>query len=625
MSIFPPRTSILVQRELDLSDATALDAELSSAQQAFYAEDGHSVCLACPGSGKTRTLIAKTRRLAQQYGLNQVMAITFTRAATEEMKTRLRQALGPTANQLKVYTFHSLAYRQLILRQAVNIASESDQRGILIRAIERSGSTLSVDKASEAMARFKRQITPVAVPEGHPDYEAYRIYLSVQQSMRSRGVMDLDDLMLQLLLGLQSGEIRPLPVKALLVDEFQDVDEIQLGVVLEYARRGAKIHVVADDDQSIYGFRAGMGYHGLVLLQQALKASQFVLDTNFRCAPAIVDLAARVIGENRLRLPKALRSGATWAGTPALFEYQTAFAEADAIVGQYLANPGDDLAVLARVNQWLDPIELVAVSRDVTVNRVGGGSFFSRHHVVQALAAVRLGLAPHDGLALMSTLHLTRASMDVQSQLEVALTSLQPSATPLSLLYEAQRLADMPKSDATIVRELRALVSEWLDACERTGATAGRDRGHAIDEPLKQMLSGLAQYTQGDWRAQDISTLAGLLTERVDGPLRRRIATVEGWMRRTRKKTTEGNRPALRLMTIHGAKGLEFNAVWVAGVNEGILPYEGCDCEEERRLFYVAVTRAKCKLTISLVREKDRRPSQFVLAAGLKVSQTVAA
>jgi superfamily I DNA/RNA helicase len=611
-----------MQRELDLHLSRDRDPDLSVAQRAFYAEDGHSVCLACPGSGKTRTLIAKTLRLAEQHGLSQVMAITFTRAATEEMKTRLRRALGANANQIKVCTFHSLAYRHLVARKRINIASDADQRGILMRAIEREGLDISVEKAAEAMARFKRQIAQTPVPADHPDYDAYRVYQAAQEAMRSHGVMDLDDLMLQLLLGLQSSEIRPLSVKALLVDEFQDVDEIQLGVALEYARRGTKVHVVADDDQSIYGFRAGMGYHGLVALRQALDAKQFVLDTNFRCAPAIVDLAARVIGENRLRLPKLLRSGATWQGSPELKAFPSAFAEADAIVNDHVKRTAGDQVVLARVNQWLDAIELVAVSRDVPVHRVGGGSFFARHHVVQALAAVRLGLAPHDGLALMSTLHLTHASMEVQSQLELALTSLESGTTPLSLLYEAKRLAEMDKTDATAVRELRALIADWLGACGQTGATQGRDRGSAINEPLQQLLAGLAQYTRGDWRAQDIGTLSRLLVERVQGALHRRVTTVEGWMRRTRRKENDPSNAALRLMTIHGAKGLEFDSVWVAGVNEGILPYEGCDGEEERRLFYVAVTRAKRQLTVSYVLEKDRTPSQFVVASGLTAEKS---
>ena len=275
------------QPELALDFADPSSDALNLAQQAFYLEDGHSVCLACPGSGKTRTLIAKTVRLAEMYGPDQVMAITFTRAAAEQMKLRLQHCLGAQGKQIKVFTFHGLAHHQLKRTQAIKIVSDTEMHGILVRAIERNGSSLGVFKAGEAIARFKRQLAPVEVSEEDENYEAYRVYLTVQESMSAHGVIDMDDMMLKYLLAIQSNRLKPLAVKALLVDEFQDVDEIQLNVVLEYAQQLTRIHIVADDDQSIYAFRAGMGYQGLVAARAALNAKQFILDTNYRCAPAI--------------------------------------------------------------------------------------------------------------------------------------------------------------------------------------------------------------------------------------------------------------------------------------------------------------------------------------------------
>ncbi len=584
--------------------------DLNDAQAAFCREDHHSICIACPGSGKTRALLSKTARLATSIGAARVMAITFTRAAAQEMRERLHRLLGSNAQAIRLFTFHGLAYRQLSAHQPVRIVSDAESHGLLLRAKERAGSTLGLDALTEAVSRFKRHLDPATLAEGSED--AFAVFTEYQRAMKAHGVMDMDDLMLALLRGYEDGSIKPFDLGAMLIDEFQDCDEVQLRVALHYGKRDTRVHVVADDDQSIYGFRAGLGFHAIDRLRATLDAKQFLLDQNYRCTPQIVALADRVIQHNRLRFPKLLRSASKLSGEPCVLEASSPFSEAEAIVKAH--NAGVPLTVLARVNQWLDPIELMAISAGLSVRRTGNTTFLSRAHVTQAIAALRLALEPSDSLALLSVLQLSSLGFNTLTALENALPS-ESISSALSLLYESSILVPLSKDDSTRVRELRSVLGEWIDAASRASIGSVRERGRLLNVAVTALLKSLNQFVSSEWHKQDIATLSRLIAERMEGPLAGRVRTLGEWARRMQRKGKDER--ALRLMSIHSAKGLEFDRVWLAGCNERVLPYDGSNVEEERRLFYVATTRAKASLTISYVREQELQPSRFVLESGV--------
>jgi superfamily I DNA/RNA helicase len=592
---------------------------LNALQQAFFLEDGHCLCVACPGAGKTRTVIAKVARLSNEWGASSVMTITFTRAGAQELRERLAQALGPTvAKPIKAFTFHSLAYRQLSSRQSVQLVNAADQYGLLARARERVESKYSLEKLNEVISAYKRRLRVDPPDEASEEFEAYQVYLEYQRTMAAHGVMDMDDLMLTCLRGYQSGSLKPYPVRAMLVDEFQDVDEIQFNLILEYAKRGTQIHVVGDDDQSIYGFRAGLGYQGMRRFQRELNARVYFLDTNYRCAPAIVCVANQLIQSNRDRMDKQLLSGSTASGAPALRSYESSFDEADAVVDQYNTSPGTTftMAVLARTNNWLDTIELAAISRGVRVNRVGDLGFLHRKHVSNVISAIKYGLNPGDRLALLSSLHGSGLSVQGAATLEDRLAGLDGRGQLVEVLYEIDVVASLDKQDATFLREFRVTMADWVSACHDMGATKGREPEGGLNGPLRELLHYFMNRSKNDWRRNDVVTLMRIMTERLSGALRQRLKTLDGWTRRS-KRDEEADHHALTLMTVHSAKGLEFDSVWVAGCNERVFPYEGCDIEEERRLFYVALTRARTGLTVSYVVENKREPSRFVWETGL--------
>ena len=592
---------------------------LNPLQRAFFLEDGHCLCVACPGAGKTRTVIAKVARLCNEWGASGVMAITFTRAGAKELRERLAQALGPrVAKAVKAFTFHGLAYRQLSSRQSVQLVSAAEQYGLLARARERVESEWSLDKLAEAISAYKRRLRIDPPDTTSEDYEAYEVYLEYQRTMAAHGVMDMDDLMLTCLRGYQSGLLKPYPVRAMLVDEFQDLDEVQFNVVLEFAKRGTTIHVVGDDDQSIYGFRAGLGYQGMLRFERALRARVCFLDTNYRCAPEIVSAANKVIQVNRGRMDKQLLSGARAGAHLAVRSFESSFDEADAIVDHYHAShsAGSSMAVLARTNSWLDTIELAAISRGTRVRRVGDLGFLHRKHVANVVSAIRFGLTPTDRLALVSSLHASGLSVPGAATLESKLAGVDGSSPLVEVLYEVEVIGAIDTHDATFLREFRAALAAWLAACQERNAAKGSEPEGCLDAALRALLHYFVKQSKNDWRRQDVVTLMRIMTERLKGPVKQRLKTLGSWTRRS-KREEDTDRRTLALMTAHSAKGLEFDAVWVAGCNEGVFPYEGCDIEEERRLFYVAVTRARTGLTVSCLLEHKRAPSRFVWETGL--------
>ncbi len=600
---------------------TAAHWNLNELQTAFFNEDDHCLCVACPGAGKTRTVIAKVARLCAQSGPTSVIAITFTRAGAKELRDRIANTLPPQiAKGVKAYTFHGLAFRQLLSRQELKLLSAADQHGLMARAKERVGTDIGLEKLTEAVSTYQRTLEVKPPPEDAEEYVAYRVYLEYRNAMAAHGAMDMDDLMRNCLTGYRSGQLRPLAVKAMLVDEFQDIDEIQLNIILEYAKRGTKIHVVGDDDQSIYAFRSGLGHKGMMRFAEAVNAKTCFLDTNYRCAAEIVASANRVIQQNSLRIEKQLLSGNTSSATILLHAYPSSIEEAEAIAVRYqtLQTTSQSMVVLARTNNWLDTIELAAISRDIPVKRIGDQGFLNRKHVANVISAIKLGLYPNDRLALVASLHSSNISIAAIARLEEQFDA-QSKDSLLELLYDVDVVSSLEKQDATLLREFRLALTAWMNQCEQSGAIFGSDGGNVLNIELAKLLQYFSDHAKNEWQRQDIATLGKIVNTKLSGSLRSRIKTLDGWARRSRR-SSEIEGKGLTLMTVHAAKGLEFDVVWVAGCNERVFPYEKCDVEEERRLFYVAMTRARTELRMSYIAEGNREPSRFTVESGIPLN-----
>jgi superfamily I DNA/RNA helicase len=187
----------------------------------------------------------------------------------------------------------------------------------------------------------------------------------------------------------------------------------------------------------------------------------------------------------------------------------------------------------------------------------------------------------------------------------------------IDVLYETALVASMGKTDATLFREYRVALTNWVSACADQCAHAGEDNAGELNASLLALLRLLSAQVRNDSHKQDLMTLTRLLTRRLGEPLQARLRAIDQWAKHAPHESGE-DRAQLTLMTIHAAKGMEFGAVWLAGAHENLLPHEGCEIEEERRLFYVAVTRARQRLTVSYARDQLREPSRFLSESGFR-------
>lgn len=605
---------MMEQKLVHLSEHWGLNAQ----QSAFFDEKEHCLCVACPGAGKTRSVIAKVARLSNESGPRSVMAITFTRAGAEELRKRLAAVLPlGIVKQIRALTFHGLAYRQLSASHNIKLLSPAEQRDFLIRARARVGSELPIDKLGELIGGYQRQLHCEPPLEKSENREAYDVLLEYRDSMVSHGAMDMDDMIRKCLYGYQSNTLTPFPIRNLLIDEFQDIDEMQLSLLLEYAKRGTRIHAVGDDDQSIYAFRAGLGHAGMIRLAETLDAKTIFLDTNYRCAPEIVGVATRVISHNSKRIEKQLLSGVTVPGRLSIFEHETVFREAEAIVAfcRDKSFKGQSKVVLARTNSWLDSIELTAIEQGITINRLGDQGFLHRQHVANALSALKLGLNPSDRFLFLSSLNLSGISVNGIVLIEQHITKSASPAIYLELLYESDLTATLDKQDATLLREYRVALARWTNACQKEDQLEANE----INESITMLSTYMMSHAKMEWQRHDIASLTRLITDKLTGNIRIRLKTLDNWARRSRRY--DKSVPAeLSLMTVHSAKGLEFDVVCIAGCNEKIFPHEKCDIEEERRLFYVALTRARHDVRMSFVTESNREQSCFTIETGLPIN-----
>ena len=278
--------------------------QLNPEQQEVVDHDGHSLVVACPGSGKTRVIVVKIGHILSRSPKSRVCAVTFTRDAANELKKRLIDDIGSEVvnKRTRVGTFHSLAIRQLrACGQIGKVASPAEQQIFVQRALASCEADITYEEAVQTIETVKSSRGPVP-EEDSPLYQAYAALLKRAQ------VEDLYDVLKKSLTLMQQGVVPPYPVEYMLVDEFQDTDEIQLAWVLEHVKAGTRVTVVGDDDQSVYSFRRALGYQGMDRFRTATGATLIALGTNYRCRSEILSAAETLICHNQERIAKTLRA-----------------------------------------------------------------------------------------------------------------------------------------------------------------------------------------------------------------------------------------------------------------------------------------------------------------------------
>lgn len=598
-------------------------------QQRVIASRENCVVVAIPGSGKTRMMIGKIAALLGEVRPSAIVAVTFTRMAAGEMQERLAVEVGEAVGRrVLIGTFHSIALNMLKRTgRMIRLLSPGEQYALLDRARDGLDGGMDNEEVQQAVAYYKARLRPQC-PEsdGSPEQEkarrGYLIYEAYQAALAQLGALDFDDLLRECVLAIQDGKMQTLPIKHLLVDEFQDTDEVQLQWILAHAQQGVRITVVGDDDQSIYAFRNALGASGMERILQATQGKLYFLSTNYRCREAILRSADQVIQRNGKRIRKALIAHRREEADIDIHAFADEYGEADAVVSFYAAAQQEDsrreFAVLARTNDMLDLVETVARSAGVPVARRGGGNFLARPHVVQALSLIRAGVQQKDVVSLTLAAEGFGLSQDTRNRLERGLSELHvragQEASVVDLLFEPAITAAMSSTEATLFREFRSRLCDWIEAADAFAMCKTEAESQHLAQAISEAVAGLMEHAKSPARRADLHALVRLLGDRLSGPLARRLHFLQQGAKEERNAPAN----ALKLLTLHSAKGLEFEGVWIIGCNRDKLPHKDADKEEERRLFYVGMTRAKDLLRMSYLYEPGKREhSEFLVDTGL--------
>ncbi|HET6438268.1 MAG TPA: UvrD-helicase domain-containing protein [Anaeromyxobacter sp.] len=644
--------------------------DLNDAQrEAVLHGEGPLLVLAGAGSGKTRVIVHRIARLVKELGVFpwHILAVTFTNKAAGEMRTRLEGLLGPVLGaDLWVQTFHAFGAR-FLRREAARaglspsfpIYDDDDQLRLAKRVLSESGADddLSPRDLLSRIDRFKNHglipedlPPPVGDPRAERDRDLYERY---RAALRRAGAVDFGDLLLlpaRLLEGDPALRARWAGrFRHLLVDEFQDTNPAQYRLLKLLAGEKRNVCVVGDDDQAIYRWR-GADVGNILGFDQDFPGTRIVkLEQNYRSTRNILDAAYAVISRAGRRREKRLWTEAG-AGAPLdLLVGEDEGLEAERIaraVAEERARgtSGDEVAVLYRTNAQSRPIEAAFRAARIPYSVVRGTSFYERAEVKDAAAYLRLALSPRSDLDLERIVNRPARGIGEKSLERLQSHAAARQSSLFEALGEADSVEGLKPAARRTLSELRSLL---------VGLAAdvpALDAGVAVQEVLSRtgLLSRLAaEHTdEATERAENLAELVAAAREFDESilgeppprdldevrppPLARfleRIALLG---------EADGEAPEGRvaLMTLHAAKGLEFEAVFLAGLEEGTLPHErpwaeesagerAESLDEERRLCYVGMTRAKRRLTLSLARRRigygeggpsyrEARPSRFL-------------
>ncbi len=636
-----------------------LAPELNERQQeAVFHESGPLLVLAGAGSGKTRVLTYRLAFLIES-GLvrpHQVMAITFTNKAAGEMKERVATLLGPAARWTWVSTFHASCARMLRqdaqllgYKTSFTIYDEDDSARLIRRCLEdlRLDPKRYTPKALQnVISDAKNKLIDVDEfarggggaggtawdTEGGYDDERFHditaaVYRRYQARMLDANALDFDDLLMRMVDVLQLFPERLAYYRDLfrhvLVDEYQDTNRAQYMLVKLLTEEHRQVTVVGDDDQSVYSWRGADIRNILSFEDDFPDATVVKLEQNYRSYTTILDAANALVSNNRGRKPKNLWTD-RGAGEPiTVFECADEHEEArlvcDEIVKQLKTRPASDVAVFYRVNAQSRVIEDMLVRQGIGYRVIGGTKFYQRAEIKDLLAYLRVTLNPSDDISLVRIINTPRRGLG-----DVAIGRLQmygqENSVPMreALFYAAE--AGLGGAAVSACTKLAQDLAAWEQASGKVAAT------------VRQVLheSGLAsalkaeRTLEADGRLENLEEFVGVAQEfdrlNPEGTLADFLQEISLYADIDSMEETE---PLVTLMTLHNAKGLEFPVVFLTGMEEGLFPHSRSldeeRLEEERRLCYVGITRARDTLFLSFARSRTlhgsagyKLPSRFL-------------
>ena len=634
-------------------------SELNEAQRAAVVyNDGPALVIAGAGSGKTRVLVYKLLYLLDSgYHPAGLMALTFTNKAAREMQARISQHVGSVARQIHMGTFHSIFGK--ILRQHAqllgytpdfSIYNTNDSRSRIKAIIKQLGlddKTYKPNVVHNRISSAKNRLITASVYASYSDFiksdaksglpKLYEIYLHYESELKRANAMDFDDLLLQInILFRQHPDVLKLwqeRIDYLLIDEYQDTNFAQYMIARQLMQDKGAIFVVGDDAQSIYSFR-GANLDNILSFEKTFSTARtFKLERNYRSTQTIVKAAGQIIANNEYQIPKEVFSEESIGEPITVHEALTGDLEALWVADEvqrlhHQGNAYSSVAVLYRTNAQSRTLEQVFRRVGLPFRIYGGRSFFDHKEIMDVIAYFRVLVNELDEEALLRIINYPKRSIGDTTIQRVRQAASQQGLPVMHILRDPLGYGvEVNKPTAARLQAFAALLDDLRTYNQQEGdlyAIAERvinetgiltdlksdttSEGKARVENIQELLGGIDEYIHAALEVGQAPTLGIYLSE---------IAL----MTDQDKEGEEGD--SITLMTVHSAKGLEFPHVFIVGMEEDLFPSMmsnvGKELEEERRLFYVALTRAEKTCHIGYARERFRngrtefsRPSRFV-------------
>ncbi len=631
---------------------------LNEAQlQAVSTTEGPLLVIAGAGSGKTRVLTRRvayvlTERLGEPY---QVLAVTFTNKAAGEMKDRIEHLLGTEVRDLSVSTFHSFCAR--LLRTEADalgydsdyiIYDSADSETLMKNCLKEMGMSkdqfppkAQLRKISNAKNQFIGPAEFARTATGHWEEGAANLYRLYQKRLRECNAMDFDDLLFNTVSVLKKNTDIGIKYRSrfryLMVDEYQDTNHVQYLLLKELLGTHNNICVVGDEDQSIYGWR-GADIRNILDFENDFPGAQVIkLEENYRSTDVILRAASKVISCNQARKAKTLRSRRPGGDRLTLMLVDTADDEAHHVIARIRQEQANfslkDMVILYRTNAQSRAFEEHLRRQALPYQIVGGISFYERKEIKDLMAYLKLIVNRRDDVSFQRIINYPKRGIGEKSVADLAVVARGENCSLYDVALKIGTYDDIPARPARLIKPFVELMEKYREKQETVPVdilvndlikelnlveefrSENEIIGQTRVENIQAFVEGVAQYALHYPHA----TLADYLSE----------ITLY-----TDIDTYDEAEEKLTLMTLHAAKGLEFDYVFLVGLEDGLFPLartinQPMELEEERRLFYVGATRAKRRLCLSAAGTRHRfgavqsKPSRFIQEIPLDLIDTV--
>jgi len=554
-------------------------------QQNAIDHDGHLLIVAGPGSGKTTTSVAKALRILKDPSRSLIM-VTFTKEGAVEMRRRLDTAQEKAGgrpfddDRLIISTFHSIAIRHLSRHTGKRKVLSPLQQGVLLQdSINAVG--MDQDEQKEVRQHFESYMYAIDRSQVSFPERSMRVIEGYLTKLRSTGHTDLYTIMRDCALKVHDGSIPPMPYTDMLVDEGQDTDALQKTWIFAHARAGCSVTIVGDDDQSIYEWRQALGYEGMKSFMDTFKARRIELGDNFRCRQEILSHAVTLVQHNVNRLDKTLVArrgkggGVAAIRTPGTDDQAQMLAE----LVEGTQEQHQNAVVLARKNRSLDVLEMQLRSRGIEYKRLGK-SIWENPNIAGYLGFLHT-LVDNSPVGVLGALR----HLGIDESLKTELLSAMNGNAASFLDGNLPDLEHCTKEDKSRLSEFVKGSAYWRNQLRRGAAGSGS---------VREVVLEVGEVYAGWMRAKSTKSLVELCS-RILGDMGGTLSTR---LRFVQEKNHDLSKANLILMTMHGSKGLEFETVHIIDANLDDTDSMVVNFESERRLMYVALTRAKNRCVV---------------------------